>query len=369
MFYTRFYRHRTTINTLSDNILLEIFDFCQIEGNSFLPSFRPGSDWLRLVHVCQRWRQIVLVSPRRLDLTLFCTYGTPVRKHLRCLPPFPIVVDYLTFSDPRSPAPYHDDDIIAALEHPNRVRSIKLSVTSSLLEMVASVMQEPFPALTTLWLSSKDGNTPVLPDLLWSDPAPNLWQIFLEGISFPALSTLLSSASNLVDLQLKDIPQSGHISPEVMATALAPLNRLDTLHICFKAPISRLQLRSSPVTTRHVLLSLVTFNFRGSSEYLEHLLAQIDTPRLSRIDITYFNQLDFQVPQLSQFIQRMGHVGLAQSRHPHGRIRINSLDVELDFQEERHPGSHLTLRISCKGLHREKPNSLIVVNFVKFSLN
>ena len=350
MFYrrTRLGR-RTTINMLPDNVLLEIFDFCQIESSSRMISLRPASDWLRLVHVCQRWRHIVLVSPRRLDLTLFCTFGTPVRKNLGSLPPFPVIVDYLTFADFRNPAPDYNDDIIAALEHSDRVRAIKLFVTNSLCGVVASAMQEPFPALTTLWLSSNDQDAPVLPVFL-SGPAPHLLQIFLEGISFPKLPTLLSSASNLVDLQLDDIPQSGYISPEVMATSLAPLSRLDTLHICFKAPISRLQLGSSPVTTRHILPSLVRFNFRGSSEYLEHLLAQIDTPRLSAINITYFNQLDFQVPQLSQFIRRTEHLERFWSRNLHGRIRISSLDVGLDFQEEGHHGSPLTLRISCKWL-------------------
>jgi hypothetical protein len=261
-------------------------------------------------------------------------------------------VDYLTFSGLRSssaPTNY-EDDIIAALEHPGRVRSIKLVVTSSLLGMVASVVQEPFLALTTLWLSSKDRNAPVLPDVFLSGPAPHLRQIFLQGISFPTLPTLLSSANNLVDLQLGDIPQSGYISPEVMATSLAGINRLEGLTYWFKAPISRHQLRSSPVLTRHVLLSLVTFNFRGSSEYLEHLLAQIDTPRLRGINITYFNQLDFQVPQLSQFIRRTEHLELAQSRHLHGRIRISSLYIELDFKEEGHRGSCLNLRIWCRWL-------------------
>jgi hypothetical protein len=75
-------KHRTTINSLPDDVLLEIFDFCQIDSNTHLAFICPGSDWLRLVHICQRWRRIVLVSPRRLDLTLFCTYGTPVRKNL-----------------------------------------------------------------------------------------------------------------------------------------------------------------------------------------------------------------------------------------------------------------------------------------------
>ena len=342
-----YYRLIKNINILPDDVLLEIFDFYHI---GHVTSLRRGSDsgWLKLVHVCQRWRHIVLVSSRRLGLTLFCTLGTPVRKNLGCLPPFPIIVDYHSLADVRSPVPDYKDDIIAALEHPDRVRTIKLAVTSSLLGMVASAMQEPFPVLTNLWLSSKDPTAPVIPDVFLRGPAPHLLQIFLEGISFSALPTLLLSTSNLVDLQLKDIPRSGYISPQRMATSLAWLNRLDTLFICFKAPRSLLQLRSSP--TRHVLLSLVTFHFRGSSEYLEHLLAQIDTPRLRVMDITYFNQLDFQVPQLSQFIRRTEHLELSQSQHLHGRIRISSLGAKLDFQEEGHRGSHLTLRISCKWL-------------------
>ena len=331
--------------------MLEIFDFSQIESIDNVASLRPGSHWLTLVHVCQRWRRIALVSPRRLDLTLLCTYGTPVRKHLGCFPPFPVIVDYLTFSHlALRPVLDYEDDIIAALEHPDRVRSIKLAVTSHLLEMLALVMQESFPALTTLWLSSKDRNAPVLPDAFSIGPAPHLSQIFLDGISFPPLPTILLSANNLVDLQLKNIPQSGYISPEAMAPSLATLTRLDNLCILFKAPISRLQLRHSPVSTRHVLISLVTFKFHGSSEYLEHLLAQMDTPRLCSIDITYFNQLDYQVPQLSQFIRRTEHLDLSRSRQLHGRIRISSLSVELYFQEEGRHGTPLTLRISCKWL-------------------
>ena len=324
-----------------------------MESIGQVTSLQPGSHsgWLRLVHVCQRWRHIVLVSPRRLDLTLFCTYSTPVRKHLGCLPPFPVIVDYLTSSyHTLRPTPNHEDDIIAALEQPDRVRSIKLPVTSHLLEMMALVMQEPFPALTTLWLSSNDRNAPVLPGGFSIGPAPHLLQIFLDGISFPALPNILLSANNLVDLQLKHIPQSGYISPEAMVPSLAALTRLDNLCIWFKAPISHLQLRSSSLSMRHVLNSLVTFKFHGSSEYLEHLFAHIDAPRLCSIDITYFNQLDFRVPQLSEFVRRTENLNLSQSRLSHGRIRISSLYVELDFQEEGHHGTCLTLRISCKWL-------------------
>jgi hypothetical protein len=57
--------------------------------------------------------------------------------------------------------------------------------------------------------------------------------------------------------------------------------------------------------TRAILPTLTRFNFRGASEYLEDLVAQIDAPSLTHVNITFFNQLIFQVPRLSQFIGRM----------------------------------------------------------------
>ena len=333
------YRHTTTINQLSDDVFLEIFRFLASD-----------SEWQRLVHVCQRWRRLIFSSPLGLGLTILCTYGTPVKKNLGHWPPFPIIVDYFTWSGTGSP-PNYEDDVAAALEHPDRVRVIKLAVTSSMMGIVASVMQEPFLGLEVLWLSSKDRSLPVLPDEFLSGSA-HLQQIHLVGISFPALPTLLSSASDLVDLQLKDIPQGGYISPESMVTGLAALTRLDTLCIWFRSPTSRppFQLTYSPSSTRAVLPSLIALNFRGCSEYLEHLLARIDAPRLHSFETTYFNQLDFRVPQLSQFIHRTGNLDLAHSRHAQVRIRISNLYIELDFEAEKHSLSRLTLCISCKWL-------------------
>ena len=338
------YSHTTTINLLSDDVFLEIFQFVVSD-----------SEWQRLVHVCQRWRRIIFSSPRGLDLTILCTYGTPVKKNLGCWPPFPIVVDYFTWSGTGSPN--YEDDVTAALEHPDRVRIIKLAVTSSMLGIVAPMMQEPFLGLKALWLSSRDRNPPVLPNVFLNGSATHLQQIHLVGISFPALPTLLLSASNLIDLQLKDIPQSGYISPKLMATSLAALTRLKALCIWFKSPTSRprFQLRSSPSPTRAVLPSLITLNFRGCSEYLEHLLAQIDAPRLQCFETAYFNQLDFRVPHLSQFIRRTENIELAQSRHTQVRILISNLYIKLDFEAEGHSRSRLILRISCKWLDWQVP--------------
>ena len=339
-----------SIDILPDNVLLEIFDYCRMEGNRYGISFRPSSEWHILVHVCQRWRHIVFASPSRLDLTLLCTYGTPVRKNLGCWPPFPIIVDYFTFWDRRSPTLNYESDVIAALEDPDRVRGIKLAVTSSLLGTVASVMLVPFLTLTELCLTSK-GRTvsTALPDTFLGGSAPQLHQIYIEGISFPALPTLLLSAIDLVYLRLEDIPQNGYISPKAMVTGLAALTRLDTLWIWFKPQDSRLEQGHSPHLTQVVIPSLMTLNFRGFSEYLEDLLARIDTPRLRSFKITYFNQLDFRVPQLSQFIGRAENFELTRFMHARIRFNVSNVYIKLDCDLGEHRISCFTLRIMCNG--------------------
>ncbi|KAI9445777.1 hypothetical protein F5148DRAFT_758450 [Russula earlei] len=55
---------RITVNTLPDDVLVDIFYF-------YVNDWDIGtSGWHALVHVCQRWRHIVLGSPRRLNLRL-----------------------------------------------------------------------------------------------------------------------------------------------------------------------------------------------------------------------------------------------------------------------------------------------------------
>lgn len=338
-----------TIDMLPDDVLLEIFDFCRMDSSRYGIAFRPGS-WHSLVHVCQRWRCIVFASPSRLDLTLLCTYGTPVRKNLGYWPPLPIIVDYFTSWGRRGPASNYEDDIIAALEQPDRVRRLKLDVTNAQLAMVASVMQVPFPMLTDIWMSSNDRNVPVLPEAFLGGSAPqSLHQLYLEGVSFPALPTFLLSASNLVYLRLEDIPENGYISPEAMATGLAASIRLNSLWIWFKPRFER-RYPSPPPSNRAVLPSLVTLNFHGFSEYLELLLARIDTPRLHSFKISYFNQLNFHVPNLSQFIDRAENFELARLRHARIRFNVNNAYIKLDCEEGEHRISRFTLRVVCKGL-------------------
>lgn len=86
--------------------------------------FRPVLEWHRPIHVYRRWLQTVLPSPRRLGLYLLYTRGTLVRKNLRRWPVFPIISDYvrhLRYNYNTLSPKDEDDNIVAALEHPDRV--------------------------------------------------------------------------------------------------------------------------------------------------------------------------------------------------------------------------------------------------------
>ncbi len=279
---------------LPNEVLLEIFDHYRMDGVG-RTSYFPWK-WHRLAHVCRTWRHIIFASSHYLNLQLLCTYGTPVRKNLGYLPALPIVITLRgCFEDS------DEDNILAALEHPDRVRVVELCVSYSLLEKMATVMQEPFPALTRLSLQSRQYLTPVLPDTFLGGCAPRLQKIYLEGIPFPAAPTLLLSARDLVDVELRDIPPEGYISPEAMVTSLAVLPRLKYLR--FGPDTSFPDRIRQPPSTRTVLPALTTFHFDGFFEYLENFVAQIDTPQLDCLRIECWS-VNFQFPQLCEFIDR-----------------------------------------------------------------
>ena len=153
-----------SIDNVPDDVLLQIFDFCRVGHTPLWSPFRPILEWQKLIHVCRRWRLIIFSSPRRLDLYLRYKPGTSVRKNLDIWPAFPIVIDYFNYSLSASKlSPIDHDNIIAALEHPDRVRCLKLPVTGSLLGKVATLAQEPFQTLTQLQLSSESRSVSVLP--------------------------------------------------------------------------------------------------------------------------------------------------------------------------------------------------------------
>ena len=355
---------------LSDDVLLEIFDFSRMGHDTHGFPFPAVLEWRTLVHVCRRWRQIVFASPLRLDLQLLCTHGTPVKNNLGVWPPLPLIVDYYTdwdADDAKSPTTIlsEEEDILTALNHPDRVRYVGISATKSLLGKMAFVMQEPLPMLTHLSLSSKDGNVPVLPETFFGGSTPRLRVAHLEGIPFPTFPTFLLSTTDLVDLQLVNIPEAGYVSPDVMVARLFALTRLQTLSIGFQSSTPRVEPRFLPPLARVIFPSLTAFNFRGASEYLEDLVARIDTPLFQHFTIVYFNQLYFHIPLLSQFISRTGSLDIA--RFKHARVEFGESQVCVSLYEEpvdppESLESRFALQISCQCLDWQLPHMAQVLN-------
>jgi hypothetical protein len=89
-----------------------------------------------------------------------------------------------------------------------------------------------------------------------------------------------------------------------MVTCLAALPNLKDLHIGFQSPLSRPPQITPPPRTRLVLPALTQLSFLGVSEYFEDFVAQIDTPLLNSLLVTFFMDLIFDIPRLRHFVGR-----------------------------------------------------------------
>jgi len=330
-----------TINVLPDEALLEIFAH-------YVDQAKRIGAWYTLVHVCGRWRSIVFSSTNRLHLQILCTARTPVRSSLDVWPALPIAISDHRLSNVTLSGL---DNIIATLKHHDRVHHIELwGFTSSLFGRFAAVMQEPFPELTYLeLLSGGRSAAPLnLPDSFLGGSAPQLQRLHLKGIPCPPILKLLLSAINLVNADLWNIPHSGYISVEMLVTCLAAMTNLKSFSLGFRSPRSCPDptSRRPPPLTRPVLPALTHFKYRGVSESLEDLVARIETPLLSNTEITFFNQLIFVIPQLTQFIRRVNKFKLFDQAVVLFQYRY--VQVRLSPRSETVDPAILKLKISCK---------------------
>jgi hypothetical protein len=325
------------IDVLPDDVLLEIFGFYMTMISYIIKTEIEA--WQSLVHVCRRWRVLVFESPRRLNLRLFCTHKTPIRHKLDLWPALPLVI----YGPMTSESTQDLDNIIAALGQSNRVRQVFLQgLAAWQLEKVLATMQVPFPELTDLQLHSYDETVPVIPDSFLDGSAQRLRYFALYGIPFPGLPKLLLSATTLVFLTLFRIPHSGYISPEAMVALISALSSLETLELEFRSPQSRpdWESRRRPPSKRSVIPALDYFGFKGVIEYLEDLVTFIDAPQLNTLDITFFNQIDFDIPRLAQFINRTPTIRTLDEAH------VQFDDYFASVGPPRGPGT-LQITISC----------------------
>src|SRR5713101_7772703 len=209
-------------------------------------------------------------------------------------------------------------------------------------------MQKPFPELTDLWLEVNDDEPgPIVPDSFLGGTAPRLRLVILDNVPFPGLPKLLLSATHMVKLHLFFIPRSGYISPEVMATSLSALTSLESLCLHFRHPRPRPALENRrphpPPLTRSILPNLTGISFKGACEYLEEILARIDAPRLNKMQVTFFNQIIFDLPQLFQFISRRPTLRAPEKGH----ITFYPDAIDVTFPPQTSDHGALSVQILC----------------------
>ncbi|KAH9022291.1 hypothetical protein EDB84DRAFT_1565027 [Lactarius hengduanensis] len=242
------------------------------------------------------------------------------------------------------PGPRDVDNIVAALKHSDRVRSISLTITNSLLEKLDTVVG-PFSELEDLVLLSQDRNGQTLPSTFrWGS---HLRSLHVTGVAFPSLPQLLPSSQNLVDIQIHGITSFGYFSPEAFANALENMTQLQSLSLHFLSPPSRRDHSGVPpqLGTPVVLPTLSHLKFRGTSKYLNSLLAGIDAPCLGDIDITFFNQLTFDTSQLGKFIDRTD----IQKLHRRADIITSKRAISISFAQPGAP-TRFGLHVLCEQL-------------------
>ena len=348
---------------LPEDTLLEIFDIYRLDTMVWS---RDGHrwDWLRLAHVCRRWRDVISISPHRLDLWILCKSGAPIERILGSWLSVPLIVRFKAGPAESSSSSSRElpDNIVAALRHWDRICELDLGVTRPLAGSIIEVIHEPVQALKSIRVTINNATAPpiLIRNSLLGGSAPHLREIKLDGIAFPfpAVRQVLSSTNNLVELHLSNIPNDAYFSPDDLITTLSTLVHLKSLTVGFHSPASRpppslsiTHRLGSPTKRTTTLSSLTLLEFHGASEYLEELVGQIHLPSLRKISIKFFNQILFEIPQFCRFLPRLNALGLGSGSPTWIFVTHSAESVSVTFVQEGKPSNeNCSLGTSCRRL-------------------
>ena len=308
-----------SIHVLDDDSLLNVFYLYRpflLGDNSVDDAYLLGGKrgwvherwWYKPAHVCQRWRNIILGSASYLGVSLVCTFGTPVTDMLAQSPPLPLVLDYSDrYVDIAADGAEDEERAIVALKKRDRVRRIRLDMSVSDMRKVIVTMDKEYPILERLIIIrriKKISNVMIFPQ---SFQARRLRHLALGGFTLPVGSRLLTSAVNLITLNLIMTQPATYFYPNTLLQWLSFMPQLEMLVIVFSFPLlddeMERQIAHTSTITPVPLLNLRRLTFRGFITYSEALAHRIITPHLEKLKINFFfNQLTFSLPRLLEFM-------------------------------------------------------------------
>src|SRR6266576_2702511 len=88
----------------------------------------------------------------------------------------------------------------------------------------------------------------------------------------------------------------------------------------------------------------MSFSFKGVYEYLEKLLALIDTPQLGWLWTTFFNDIDFNTPELIRFVSRSSTFKVSNKAH----VFFSSQTASVKLQPQTSAIRYFQVIISCR---------------------
>ena len=297
-----------TINNLPGEILLEIFDHYGQSSNFYPRTWCTKNGWFKLVHVCHKWRCVVLASRHRLRLLLVFAESTPTRAaalESQSLSHLPIIVDYTKISW----NPSARTRLASALRYRNRVVKISINGSPKDFDKVCETLDVSLPALGSLELHNmKDNIEYILQASSFMTSIRSLQH--LRVVNMRQLSSflpILSVTRALVILDLT-VDELFHQSEGAsLLTHLQCIPRLRYLRVFRQYHFSN-SLEKPPITTV-LLAELSDFYFSGKFIEIEWFVAGLITPSLRRLHISATIQplqdtLD--IPHLSKFIRVAG---------------------------------------------------------------
>ncbi len=291
------------IKNLPDELLLEIFDLYREDVNHDL--WMDEYVWLRLAHVCRKWRTVMFTSPSRLGLCI--PVGPQKPDHIQKVlsGPFPILVHYKrTRGDISGSALWR---LRALLKHPDRLRGITFEGTSTGFHKFFSLTTGcTLPVLESLELRPEPTATYALtlPDTFLKRPDSSdlhhLRRLKLYKASVPSICGFLSSTTALTHLCLETVDRFNHS----LLVCLQDMLSLCSLHLSMPSVYLYLTAMTQPSTPHYTiaLSKLTSLRFTGQSMHLNDFMAWFSAPFLQDVDVDFVDHFWVPNTRFSRFI-------------------------------------------------------------------
>ncbi|KAF8492740.1 hypothetical protein F5888DRAFT_1636895 [Russula emetica] len=240
-------------------------------------------EWIRVAHVCRRWREAALDHPRfwsHINFTKLTPAGMAEILTRAKMAPLHLEADVSIWRTAQVEA--FERQLEAHISHTRH-----LSLSGSLQTAFARLLSSA-PTLESLSLSHKYqvyGLLPVaiVPDNLLNCTAPNLTSLELENCDISWKSPLLKGLRNL---QILDISTKARPKFEDWLDALNEMSNLQTLSLQSATPLAPLASPLIPGPSRAITLpSLTHFRIHASAKDCALALAHLLLPALTRLHV------------------------------------------------------------------------------------